>query len=240
MLIPCVCPHCGCSFLMHAVHSRSGRRHCSLACSHAARRTTIPTPCQVCGKLFRLKRSRPTQYCSKPCYMAAQSLLQTERFWAKVDKTTRCWLWHGKRYPNGYGCFRVDGKEVMTHRFSYRLHNGAIPEGLFVLHNCPDGDNPACINPEHLWLGTQADNLADMARKGRSCLGEKNGSAKLTDQGVQTIFALKGHLSRKEIALIFHISNAHVSRIWNITTRKTAHRSYELCVATYTVPLVAP
>lgn len=94
-----------------------------------------------------------------------------ERFWEKVDKTDSCWLWTGSKRSKGYGAFvyQKDGEVVQgrAHRYSWELHNGPIPDGLCVLHDCPTGDNPACVNPEHLWLGSKADNNRDAIVKGR-------------------------------------------------------------------------
>ena len=86
------------------------------------------------------------------------------RFWAKVNKTDGCWLWEGVTTPNGYGMFPVPGtrKSVSSHRFSWEQANGEIPQGLSVLHRC---DVRACVNPEHLFLGTQMDNMIDMMKK---------------------------------------------------------------------------
>lgn len=194
MPIECICPQCGCVFLMNPAHFQYGRRYCSLACGHMSRRTVIPTLCEFCGKSFPMRPSHPTTYCSKDCYATAQNLLLPQRFFAKVNKTETCWLWIGKRFSNGYGCFtmRMEGirKYLLAHRFSYSLHYSTIPDDLFVLHDCPNGDTPACVNPEHLWVGTQAENMADMHQKGRACLGEKNGSVKLTDADIRAIFAL--------------------------------------------------
>jgi len=83
----------------------------------------------------------------------------------RVDQKSGCWVWLGfKADRRGYGGMRIDYRTVRAHRYSWEIHNGLIPNGLHVLHRC---DNPPCVNPKHLFLGTNSDNVADMTAKGR-------------------------------------------------------------------------
>jgi hypothetical protein len=112
------------------------------------------------------------------------------RFWAKVDKNgpfhpilgTRCWRWTAARVGDGYGQFWLGGKRVGAHRASWVIHAGEPPQVLCVLHRC---DNPSCVNPEHLFLGTLGDNQRDTVAKGRHYMGA--GRATLTARQVHAI-----------------------------------------------------
>jgi hypothetical protein len=115
-----------------------------------------------------------------------------ERFWAKVDKGSGegCWLWTASVRGDGdYGQIWFGGKTQRSHRVAWQLACGPIPQGLLVLHNCPDGDNPRCVNPAHLWLGTNDDNVADRQRKGRQARGVATAPAKLDAEKVRAIRA---------------------------------------------------
>ena len=103
------------------------------------------------------------------------------RFWEKVRVSTGCWLWGASRDTKGYGSIGLFGRGTLARasRVAWLLSNGPIPAGQHVLHSC---DNPPCVNPDHLFLGTNLDNAADMLAKGREAhlSGERNGRARLT------------------------------------------------------------
>lgn len=120
-----------------------------------------------------------------------------KRFWSKVEITDGCWLWHGNWRHKGYGAFWHSGRTHFAHRVSYWLAYNNLPSELFVCHHC---DNPACVNPAHLFLGTNLDNVRDMQRKGRLgnpqgskrnnghlVSGERNGKAICSDEVVEHI-----------------------------------------------------
>lgn len=106
-----------------------------------------------------------------------------ERFWNKVSKNGSCWEWTARRNKDGYGEFS-SGTQSKAHRYSYELHFGKIPKGVLVLHTC---DNSCCVNPNHLYLGTDMDNAIDRMIRDRGARGERQGSAKLTEEDVIAI-----------------------------------------------------
>lgn len=117
------------------------------------------------------------------------------RFWRQVNKSgplcerlgTRCWEWTGYTFSDGYGGFCDNYWMSRAHRYSWLLANGPIPDGLHVLHKC---DNPLCVRPDHLFIGTEMENKHDCMAKGRHVRGAKHACAKLTDEAVREIRAL--------------------------------------------------
>lgn len=146
------------------------------------------------------------------------------RFWSKVDKSGECWLWTACQKDTGYGQFRVNGHTRMVHKLSWELHRGPVPGGLSVLHDCPGGDNPACVNPAHLWLGTQADNMRDMDAKKRRKWGEHKGAsnpaALLTEDQVRAV--RKSFIPRKVTAKTLATRyGVTLACVWDILHRRS-------------------
>lgn len=132
----------------------------------------------------------------------------TERLMSKIkmNPNSECWEWTGVLNSGGYGLIKVDGRLRTTHRLSYEIYCGPIPEELHVLHTC---DNRVCTNPKHLFLGTNADNVADKIAKGRQRYGT---SSKLTDADVIAIRAADG-VTHKALAEFYGVTRPHISKL---------------------------
>lgn len=138
-------------------------------------------------------------------------------FWGKVQKTETCWLWDGQINAGGYGRMGIYVKgqsghgqvAFYAHHLGWLLEKGPIPDGLLVLHKC---DVPRCVRPDHLYLGTHAENMKDMKDRGRSPRGSAGAKAKLTEEDVARIRELRGTLSQSEIAREYGVTQAIISK----------------------------
>ena len=141
-----------------------------------------------------------------------------ERFWRRVDQTGACWVWTGAHFPFGYGCVHLRSGHHVAHRVSWALAHGPIPDGLWVLHRC---DNPPCVRPEHLFLGTPADNNRDRDAKGRHRpgpgphrRGAEHAQAKLTEAQVYEIRQRRAQgEALLTLAAAYGVSFSHISSI---------------------------
>jgi hypothetical protein len=155
-----------------------------------------------------------------------------DRFWSRVDKTDGCWCWVGSRNKAGYGQMWLNGKMERAHRLSWKIIKGDMPKGLFLCHKC---DNRACVNPDHLFIGTQIDNMRDCANKKRlwlqrhpeSYYGAKHPGAKLTESDVMIVLKLleTRQYTNGEIASIYGVHRTTINKIavgknWSSVTRR--------------------
>ena len=170
---------------------------------------------------------RRRKFCGQPCFQRSKMTDANgyARFWSQVEKTPSCWLWRGWVTSAGYGETSVGGRRITVHRLSYTLAHGPIPAGKLIMHTC---DVPLCVRPEHLRLGTDAENHADKVAKGRHYYGVRNKKARLTDELVRKIRAEYRHekrpgtrsstnaevLARKYGVARNTIVNAALGRMW--------------------------
>lgn len=217
-LLEIECVECGALF--HPCHN-SRKQYCSHPCYLRSwiRRGNKLTPCLYCKKEFTQKKSQVRKYCTKKCFDDIRRGIPyrplEERFFEKVKKGNECWTWMASKNNKGYG--KLDQR--YAHRISWEIHNGKIGEGLEVCHSC---DNPICVNPRHLWLGTHKENMRDSVKKGRMFIpglkGEDHGRAKISENDVLNIRKLWPSKTQVQIGAIYGISHGAVS---NIVKRKT-------------------
>lgn len=184
--------------------------------------TRICFTCRAQFERYRIssRRAANPQFCSRECRAVEdgkRALARLgNRFWANVDVQDNavCWLWNGRRDPNGYGRLDYKGRPQLAHRFAFIFQHGHINNyKTFVCHRC---DNPPCCNPHHLFLGTHKDNMADMASKGRRSVpstrrGESSNKAKLTANQAVAVFKATG--SHRNIGNQYGISSTAVRLI---------------------------
>jgi hypothetical protein len=138
-----------------------------------------------------------------------------EHFDCLIEKTADCWLWSGSKDKDGYGIYHVCRVTKKSHRIAWEIAFGEIPKGLCVLHRC---DNPACVRPDHLFLGTHADNVRDKHNKGR----QGKGNTSIPDETVRKIIAMRKETGATFMAIgsAFGISHSQASRIFSGRSRK--------------------
>ena len=179
--------------------------------------------CAECGNDFVvsciLRSPKKQRFCSRKCASisgviasrAARAASLPQRFWALVDRSgtpLSCWPFIGMLSREGYGRFKISSKNTGAHRVAFRLATSIDPVGMNVCHKC---DNPACCNPAHLFLGSQADNIKDCIQKGRFPKGQFQGNAKLTEKQVKQIRS--SDLRQAELAQLYGVSQSLISAV---------------------------
>lgn len=210
-----LCPHCNCVKPVAQFYKSRSRSDGLQAC------------CKECQKQKdHHRRQQP-----KPL-MTAWGPTAIARFWSLVDITDSCWLWKGSLTHNGYGRVQKDDRHYLAHRAAFEIVYGRVAAGLNICHSCdvnyPIGDLTyrRCVRPEHLFVGTTADNVADRCRKGRTASGdrhgfrkhpechprgEQNSSSKLTERQVAEI--LQNHETATAIAVKYGVSKSTIDKI---------------------------
>lgn len=196
-----VCPVCKKEFLTH----KKDQIHCCNAC----RKSRHIKTCPKCGNSF-VTYNKDQTYCSIKCSLQNP----IDRFWSKVKigSSDDCWEWQGGVNSTGRGVYWYNGSSIHAHRFVWTITNGDIPDNMLVCHHC---DNGKCVNPKHLFLGTQKDNMQDMVSKGRKVTlrGSNDPKSKLTESDVLRIRSLYGEYSQYKLARMFNVSRSTISAI---------------------------
>lgn len=188
-----------------------------------------PASCLYCGCAFMARSDGQGRFCSRSCARRSRAIVDpVARFWSKVSKEEgdACWEWLGDLSDKGYGFFVLrHGVKVYAHRYSFELAHGPLAAGLQACHHC---DNPPCVRPDHLFSGTQKDNIQDALSKGRMATSSRNGRhtfpertargvghgrAKLTEASVQQILCIGGTMPQQKIADMFGTPQTNVSLI---------------------------
>lgn len=172
---------------------------------------SVTVICARCKKPFvssiALRARGEGKFCSNFCRYNEPPI---DRFYRYVTKTDSCWVWHGGRTKRGYGCFYLNGTLRLAHRVSWFFETGQFPPAqIEVCHSC---DNPSCVRPDHLFLGTRQNNAEDCWIKGRMDVGERRYNAKLTPS---VVFWIRANLSveNRAMAKRLNVSESLISRI---------------------------
>jgi hypothetical protein len=142
-----------------------------------------------------------------------------QRFWSKVGigRKNECWEWKDYKDKDGYGTFWLDGSDRRAHRVAYEITKGKIPEGKCCCHFC---DNPSCVNPNHLWIGTSKENTHDAIKNRIFPMGENHWKSRLTETQIKQIRALRNQEGKSlaELSNQFGVTKAH---IWQVSVGKS-------------------
>lgn len=164
--------------------------------------------CLFCAVEFQQIRKGDGVYCSRQCYWKNKKTDTVKRFWGKVKKGKGCWEWQGTLFNTGYGAFWDERNNIGAHKKSLEMALGKKVTD-FVCHKC---DNPPCVRPSHLFVGTMQDNLKDMISKKRNVRRERHPMAKLTEKKVDEIRKLykTGEYRQKDLGDMFSVCQATI------------------------------
>src|SRR6202035_1883893 len=194
---------------------------------HSISSAKLERTCQYCGKPFVTFRSNVLRgngrFCSTTCGVVHREIPLEHRFWNEVQKSDHCWTWTGPLTSKGYGKIAVKlhgvWSPILVHRLSYELEYGPIPHNLMVCHHC---DNPCCVRPDHLFLGTNDDNIQDKLDKGRQTKGTTVPSSKVTEEQVTEIRKryIAGGITKTALAHEYGLGKPAMGDILNRVTWK--------------------
>jgi predicted XRE-type DNA-binding protein len=154
-----------------------------------------------------------------------------KRFWRYVFTTSNCWEWKGTKQKRGYGKLKIKTKTYLAHRVSYFIHFGVCPNTQLVTHKC---DNPNCVRPDHLQLGTHKDNTKDRVVRNRGAVGEKHGMCKLSDTQVKAILTQLAYKTQNQIACDYGVDQTTISDLITRTRQNFTHTKRDLLIAAKT------
>lgn len=221
------CITCGSVIVRNPMQSTFNFRRrtvCNLKCLVAFREARFESiakdrQCLACGKLIERRPGdyffdfNRRKYCNKRCVADSQKRQSAEhiklRLMKKVKEVGACWIWQGLCYPDGYGKLKINGRYQGTHRVAYSLFIGPIPDGLCVCHHC---DTPGCVNPAHLFVGTNTDNMRDMKLKGRAACGT-TGRRLSRSEVIEIVDRLSKGILPSKIATAFGVTVWTIRRI---------------------------
>lgn len=205
-----------CKFCKRTRRVRYGDRfmkYCSSKCAHICPERRLKQSKISKGRKFGPLSDAHKEKMSKSLRLSMEEL--EARFWGGFEKRGDCWIWIKTLNHNGYGTVKSN---LFAHRFSYEIHFGKIPEGLFVLHKC---DTPSCVNPEHLFIGTIGDNNRDKKEKNRDPKGSRHWNTHLSESDADEIRTMvRSGVPQREIGIKFGIHQSTVSNIKTMTTWK--------------------
>lgn len=218
------CERCEKDYSCYVAAGRKSRfcsKKCMIVLEHHGEKN-----CETCGKNFKWYRGKTRnepRFCSHSCQGSGVKEWRSKHkfswkgkteeeklpmmkimFYERIEKTESCWIWKGSKIKSGYGIISFGGKPISAHRLSWKIHHEEIGSDMIVRHLC---NNPICVNPEHLAIGTHQDNSDDRVKAGNSGKGSQNCNSSLNEEDIKKIKNL----------LVLGISGAEIGRRFNVS-----------------------